>query len=113
MYWNTAALLLTAAGIALTSWLSQTQPRLAGFILALPLSTMIALGLSYTRYHDLGQTVAFAKSTLLALPLSLFFFVPFLLARALGWGFWALYGSGIGLLGVAYFAHRALFRFLS
>ncbi len=70
---------------------------------------MLALVLSYTRYRDVGQTSAFAKSIFLALPVTLFFFLPFLFHRALGWGFWALYGSGVGLLGVAYFVHRALF----
>lgn len=74
---------------------------------------MLALVLSYTRYQDLGQTVAFAKSIFLALPVSMLFFLPFLLQRALGWGFWALYGSGVGLLYVAYRVHRALFGTLA
>jgi hypothetical protein len=109
MAWTIATLVLTAAIVTLTSWLSKTQPRLAGFLLSLPLSTMMALAFSYSRYQDVAATAAFAKSIFLAIPLSLFFFVPFLFARTLEWGFWTLYGSGVGLLAVAYYAHRLLF----
>ena len=110
MIWSVATLVLTAALISFTSWLFKANPRLSGFLLSLPLSTMLALVLSYTRYQDVGQTAAFAKSIFLALPLTLFFFVPFLFSGAPGWGFWALYGSGVGLLGLAYFVHQLLFR---
>ena len=43
-------ILLSALVIAGASWLSGKYPKLAGFIIALPLATLIALVLSYTEH---------------------------------------------------------------
>ena len=46
-------ILLSAIVIAGASWLSGKYPKLAGFIIALPLATLIALVLSYTEHKTL------------------------------------------------------------
>ena len=40
-------IILAATTIAFASWLSGKYPKLAGFIIALPLATMIALAFLY------------------------------------------------------------------
>ncbi|MBU6475806.1 MAG: hypothetical protein KGL10_03525 [Alphaproteobacteria bacterium] len=98
--------ILAAAIISFTSWLSDKKPDLAGFIVALPLTTLLTLLFSYAEYHDSAASVRFARSIFFAVPLSLLFFVPFLLANRLHIGFWGLYAAGIALLVFGYFAHK-------
>jgi hypothetical protein len=71
--------ILVASGvIAGTSWLADKKPVLAGFLLALPISTLIALAFNYSEFQNSTQSVQFAKSILAGVPLSLTFFIPFL-----------------------------------
>ena len=108
MAWQIGKVFLAAAIISLTSSLAGKQPRLAGFLLALPISSMLALAFFYVEYREPAQAVAFAKSVFWAVPLSLLFFVPFLLAGQLKWGFWALYVAGSLCLASGYFLHKLL-----
>ncbi len=102
--------LLSACVISFASWLSGKKPALAGFIVALPLSSLMVLAFSYVEYEDVQKTSLFAKSIFLSLPLSMAFFVPFLFAEKLRWPFWGLYFSGLGLLALSYGAHRLIFK---
>jgi len=113
MYWAAAKLLISAGIIAFASWLSHKKPELAGFIIALPLTTLLALAFSHAEHQDAESSVRFAKSILVAVPLSLTFFIPFLLAQKLNIGFWGLYGIGIALLAAGYFAHTFLMRHIA
>lgn len=99
-------MLVSAGVIAFASWLSGKRPELAGFIVALPLVTLMVLPFSFLEYQDADKTVKFAQSIFVAVPLSLLFFVPFLFANKLIWNFWALYGAGLILLSAGYFAHK-------
>lgn len=92
--------------IAFASWLSGKRPDLAGFIIALPLMTLLVLPFSMAEYQDPEKSVRFAQSIFMAVPLSMLFFVPFLLAARLNWGFWPLYGTGVALLVAGFFAHK-------
>ncbi len=107
-----AKTLLAASIIAFASWLAGKRPELAGFIIALPLSTMLALAFTYGEFGDPKASVAFAKSVFVSVPLSMTFFIPFLLADRLNIGFLACYGLGIAFLIAAYFAHRFLVNFI-
>lgn len=105
---------VSACVIAFASWLSGKRPDLAGFIIALPLVTLLVLPLSYAEYQNAEASVAFAKSIMLAVPLSLTFFLPFLFATPIltlipeQYGFWGLYGLGLICLVAAYFTHQYL-----
>ena len=48
------------------SWLSGRMPVLAGFIIALPLQSMIVLPLSQLEHGDAAKTMTLAKSIFLA-----------------------------------------------
>jgi hypothetical protein len=75
-------------------------------LLALPLSSLIALAFSYAEHQDPTKSVAFAQSIFVGVPVSLLFFLPFLLADRLRLPFPVLYGLGLLLLGMGYFLHR-------
>ncbi|OFZ16813.1 MAG: hypothetical protein A2X86_12855 [Bdellovibrionales bacterium GWA2_49_15] len=100
--------ILAAVLISFVSWLSGKKIALAGFLTALPLTTMLALAFSYAEWKDTTQSVNYARSVLIAVPISLLFFVPFLLANKLNLHFLTCYFSGVGLLAVGYFIHQAL-----
>ena len=110
MFFSVLKIAISACVIAFASWLSNKKPDLAGFIIALPLGTMLVLMFSYAEYHDPVASVRFAKSILVAVPMSLLFFVPFLLADKLHFSFWALYASGFALLVAGYFAHGLILK---
>lgn len=112
MFLTVIKLAIAAAMISFSSWLSGKKPELAGFIIALPIATLLVLPFSYMEYKDPATSVKFAQSIFFAIPLSLFFFVPFLFAAKLGWSFPALYGAGLALLVVAYFTHRGIMHML-
>ena len=92
--------------ISFVSWLSGKKTGLAGFLTALPLTTLLALAFSHMEWGDAKQSVEYAKSVFIAIPVSLLFFIPFLLAQKLNLGFWTCYLSGVALLGVGYFVHN-------
>lgn len=101
-------LLISASVIALAAWLSRTYPLIAGFIVALPITTMLVLPLSYVQHDNLETTTLFARSIFVAIPVSLTFFVPFLLSTRFGLSFWQAYGLGCVLLVLGFFVHRVV-----
>jgi len=99
-------LILAATVITGSSWLAGKNPRLAGWIIAMPISSMLALLFAQAEHRDSAKSIEFARSILVSIPLSLVFFVPFLFADRLKLGFPALYGSGVALLTAAWFVQR-------
>lgn len=104
--------IVSAILISFVSWLSGKKIGLAGFLTALPLTTLLALAFSHMEWGDSKQSVEYAKSVFVAIPVSLLFFVPFLLAEKLDLGFWTCYWSGLVLLGAGYFIHNFVTRFV-
>ncbi len=105
-----ANVFVSALLISFASWLAGRSPKLAGFVVALPVSTMIVLPMSLAQHGDPEKTMTLARSIFAALPVTLLFFVPFLLARRLALGFWGAYGLGLGLLAAGYLVHRLVVR---
>ena len=62
MIFFTLKILLAAIIIAFASWLSGQNPKLAGFIIALPLVSLIAIAFSYYEHNDIEKTILFTKS---------------------------------------------------
>lgn len=103
---------LAAVLISFVSWLSGKKTGLAGFLTALPLTTLLALAFSHMEWGDSKQSVEYAKSVFVAIPVSLLFFVPFLMAQKFNLGFWSCYSGGVVLLGVGYFLHTYLSKMI-
>lgn len=105
MYLAIGKIIVSAILISFVSWLSGKKTALAGFLTALPLTTLLALAFSHMEWGDSKQSVEYAKSVFVAIPVSLLFFVPFLLAQKLNLSFWSCYISGVALLAIGYFVH--------
>ena len=65
-----AKFLFTASVNVFSSWLSQKRPKLAGFIIALPFASLLALALAHLKHGDAQKSIAFGQSILLAIPVS-------------------------------------------
>jgi hypothetical protein len=98
--------ILAALVIAFASWLSGKKPELSGFIIALPLASILALVFSYLEHKNTESSVIFAKSILVGVPVSYLFFLPFFFAKSLNMNFWLIYLLGILLLIIGYFVHK-------
>lgn len=103
-------ILISAMLIALASTLAGRKPVLAGFIIALPLASMLAILFAYIEHQDMDKLNKFAISIVAAVPLSLTFFIPFLVNKWLKLNFAFSYLAGIFLLTIAYFVHTALLK---
>lgn len=102
--------ILSACIISFVSWLSGHKTALAGFMTALPITTLLALAFSHIEYKDPALSVAYAKSIFVAIPVSLLFFLPFLFAEKLNLNFWTCYTLGVIFLGIGYFIHQFLIK---
>ena len=112
MIFFTLKIVLAATIIAFASWLSGQNPKIAGFIIALPLVSLIAIALSYYEHNDIEKTVLFTKSILIAVPVSYLFFLPFFFSKSLNMNFFLIYGTGLGLLIIGFFIHKYITNFL-
>jgi hypothetical protein len=99
-------LVVSSLVISIAAWLSRRAPSLAGFIVALPLASLVALPLSYHEHGDVESSILLTKSIFIAIPVSLTFFLPFLFAGRLGLSFWQAYGLGAFALPVGFVVHR-------
>jgi hypothetical protein len=102
--------LASALVIGVAAWLSRRYPVTAGFVIALPLATLLVLPLAYLQHRDADSAFQMARSILVALPITILFFVPFLMRER--FSFWGAYALGCALLPVGYFVHRAIMRAL-
>ena len=91
-------ILFAALVIAFASWLSGKKPELSGFIIALPIASIIAIVFSFLEHKNTENTVIFAKSILIGVPVSYLFFLPFFFAKNLNMNFWLIYLIGLTLL---------------
>ncbi|MCX6124197.1 MAG: hypothetical protein NTV34_05535 [Proteobacteria bacterium] len=97
---------LTASLISLVLWVAKMNPILGGFIVSLPLSTLITLAFSKWRNQEIADTFILAKSIFVAVPLTMLFFLPFLFADRFKLSFWTSYLLGLSLLAVSFILHR-------
>ncbi len=99
---------ISSVVIAFCSWLAAKKPELAGFIIALPIATLLALPFSQLECQTQANSVKFAKSIFIGIPVSLLFFVPFLIAEKINLGFWSSYMLGLLLLVVGFMVHKVV-----
>ncbi len=103
---------VSALVISFAAWLSGRFPTAAGFLVALPLATMLVLPLSYHAHGSAETSVSLAKSIFVAIPISLTFFLPFLVSERFQLGFWQAYVLGCAALPLGYGIHRWVTRAL-
>ena len=105
-------MIVSAMVISFASWLAGRLPNLAGFFVALPLATMLVLPLSYREHGSAENSILLAKSIFVAIPVTLAFFLPFLVAGRFGLGFWQAYALGCLALPIGFVLHRVVTRVL-
>ncbi len=108
--WFLGKILISAIIIAFASWLAGQKTFLAGFIVALPVTSILTLLFSYLEYRDITKINELAVSILVSVPLSLLFFLPFALNRWLKMNFALSFGLGFLFLFVAFLIHHSLFK---
>ena len=101
---------VSALLISFAAWLSGRFPTTAGFLIAMPLATMIVLPLSYQQHGSTENATEMARSIFLAVPVSLAFFLPFLFSERLS--FWGAYALGCAALPIGFGVHRVIMRVL-
>jgi len=104
--------IVSAIVISFAAWLSRRLPTVAGFIVAMPIATMLVLPLSHLQNPDAQTTIVLARSIFVAIPVTLTFFLPFLFSERLGLGFWQAYGLGCLALPLGFLVHRLVVRML-
>lgn len=100
--------LVSALVIGFASWLSGRSATAAGFLVAMPLATMLVLPLSYREHGSPEASILLARSIFIAIPISLCFFLPFLLSDRLGLSFGQAYLLGCLALPLGFVVHRAV-----
>ncbi len=105
-------IIVSAIVISFASWLSGRFPTAAGFVVALPLATMLVLPLSYREHASPETSILLAKSIFVAIPISLTFFLPFLFSGRFGLSFWQAYAAGCAALPIGFLLHRVVTRAL-
>jgi hypothetical protein len=103
---------VAVAVIVFASWLSGKKPEMAGFITALPLVSILAICFSYMQHQDLSITSQYAKSIIIAVPVSWLFFVPFFFPEKWNLGFWISFVIGLALLPIGYFIHQQIMKWI-
>lgn len=104
--------IFSAIILSFASWLSFKKPILAGFIVSLPLVSLVTIFFSYIEHKDIDKTVSFAKSIFVGVPISLMFFIPFLFSKQFNLSFSQAYILGIVILIVGYFIHKNITNLL-
>lgn len=105
-------MIITSLVVSLSAWLSGRNPVMAGFMIAMPVTTLLVLPMAQFQHGDPINTVKLAKSIMAAIPISLLFFIPFLLSEKLSLGFWPCYGAGIVLLVGGFFVLKLIMGYL-
>ncbi len=99
-------ILISAFVIAFASWLTGRNPRLAGFLVAVPLVSILTIIWTYAEFRDMEKINQLAISIVAAVPLSLAFFLPFFLNRWWHLNFGVSLILGLGCLALSYLIHR-------
>ena len=106
--WFWGKTLFSALFIAGVSSLATRYPVLAGYLTALPLTTILVLSMTYMQTGDGSAAARTGLAIFAALPLTLTFFLPFLFYERFKGHFWLYMLAGLTLLYLGSFVHRAL-----
>ena len=89
--------LISAAIIVAVSEIAGRYPRVGGLVLTLPVVSIIAFVMTWTKQGEMGTITTLARETLVLVPLGLPFFVPFAVANRTGLSFWPSFALGLVL----------------
>ena len=108
MFFFILKVLLSGLIISFASWISVKKSILAGFIIAIPLQSILSIAFSYAEHKNLDKTILFAKSIIVGIPASLTFFLPFFFAKTLGLNFLTTYCLALFFLIIGFIVHKLI-----
>ena len=102
-------LVVSALVIATASEVAKRDSFWGALIIALPMTSILAVTWLYVETRDNELATRFARDVLLLVPVSLVFFAPFVLEPRTRLGFWPNLALGLMLLALAVAAVRSWF----
>jgi hypothetical protein len=103
-------LMFSAGIIAASAEVAKRSEFWGAVIIALPLSSMLAMLWLYSDTHDSAKVSLFARDIFFLVPPSLLFFVPFLFEPKTHWPFWLSFVGGLLFMGVGMAAVKFLLK---
>ena len=97
---------VSALVVALASELAKRDSFWGALLVALPLTSILAIGWLYAETRDNRLVTRLARDIFLLVPGSLLFFLPFLLESKTRFGFFPNLALGIGIMIVAMWISR-------
>ena len=100
MIWTLVKAGISAAVIVAVAELSGRFPRLGALLLTLPMVSILAFIMVWTKEGEMTTITQLAKETLVLVPLGLPFFIPFALSPRTGLSFWPSFAVGVLLASI-------------
>lgn len=100
MIWTLVKAVISAAVIMAVAEVSGRFPRLGALLLTLPLVSILAFIMLWSKEGEMTTITQLAKETLVLVPLGLPFFVPFALSNRTGLSFWPSFVVGVLLASI-------------
>ena len=97
MIWTLVKAFVSAAVIVAVAEVSGRFPRLGALLLTLPMVSILAFIMLWTKEGEMTTITQLAKETLVLVPLGLPFFMPFALSSRTGLSFWPSFMVGVVL----------------
>lgn len=95
MLTNLVKTFISAAVIVAVAEISARSPRLGGLLLTLPIVSILAFIMTWTKQGEMTTITSLARETLILVPLGLPFFIPFAIANRTGLSFWPSFALGV------------------
>ncbi|MDA1049352.1 MAG: hypothetical protein O3C40_02590 [Planctomycetota bacterium] len=100
MIWTLVKAIISAAVIVAVAEVSGRIPRLGALLLTLPIVSILAFIMTWTKEGEMTTIAQLARETLVLVPLGLPFFIPFALANRTGLSFWPTFAIGVLLASI-------------
>lgn len=100
MIWTLVKAIISAAVIVAVAEVSGRIPRLGALLLTLPIVSILAFIMTWTKEGEMTTISQLARETLVLVPLGLPFFIPFALANRTGLSFWPTFAVGVLLASI-------------
>jgi TRAP-type mannitol/chloroaromatic compound transport system permease large subunit len=95
---------MSVAVILASAEAAKRSPTLGAFIVALPLISLLSMTWLYWDTKDAEKVSAYAREIFFLVPVSLLFFLPFLLEPRSQWPYWLNFSSGFVTMGLGFAA---------
>ena len=95
LLWSLIKVTISATVLVTVAEIAGRYPRLGALLLTLPIVSILAFIMTWTKAGDMGTITQLARETLVLVPLGLPFFIPFAFANRTGLSFWSSFGLGV------------------